>query len=293
MQTIHKGTALITALFIMTLVAAAGSIMMLREHVAIHRTEQVIQGEQAYCYEHLVIAWAKAQIQLMQQNPNNQPSWPIIFPEQAYSKAIISGEIDDAQGTLNLNAVTTSQGEVLQRLMQNLMPSLKETDRQIISSALSAWVTSNSNNSDGVYLSLDPPYRAAHQLLAHPSEWRLVNGVSSDVYLKLQPYVTALPEATPINVNSAPAAVLMALNPQINISAVMDYRKSHGSFNSMQTFYTIAQIAPLAANLADITTHYYFCKAKVKIDKRTYVLYSLLQFQQDTVATLWESQGSI
>lgn len=293
MQTTHKGTALITALFIMTLVAAAGSIMMLREHVAIHRTQQIIRGEQAYCYQHLVIVWAKAQIKLMQQNPNNLSSWPIIFPKQAFSNVILSGEIDDAQGALNLNAVTTSQGDVLQRLMQNLIPSLKETDQQVISSALSAWITSNSNNNDDVYLSLVPPYRSAHRLLAHPSEWRLVNGVSADVYLKLQTYVTALPIVTPINVNSASPPVLMALNPKINISAVMDYRKTHGGFNSLQTFYTVAQIAPLTANLADITTHYYLCKAKVEIDQHTYVLYSLLQSQQDTVSTLWESQGSL
>jgi general secretion pathway protein K len=46
-----------------------------------------------------------------------------------------------------------------------------------------------------------------------PSELLLIDGISFEDYQTLRPYVSALPRAAPVNVNTAPAAVLQALVP--------------------------------------------------------------------------------
>ncbi|MCU0935322.1 MAG: type II secretion system minor pseudopilin GspK, partial [Gammaproteobacteria bacterium] len=64
---------------------------------------------------------------------------------------------------------------------------------------------------DEAYLRATPARRAANGPMVSASELRLVAGVGAEAYERLAPYVVALPERTAVNLNTAPAAVLMAL----------------------------------------------------------------------------------
>ena len=66
---------------------------------------------------------------------------------------------------------------------------------------------------DQHYLALDPPYRAANRRIADLAELARVKGFDARAVARLEPFVTALPDETPVNVNTAPAAVLRALVP--------------------------------------------------------------------------------
>ena len=69
---------------------------------------------------------------------------------------------------------------------------------------------------DEYYTRLEPPYRAANGPFADVSELRLVRGITPEIYEKLAPYVTVLDNAVPLNVNTAPAEVLMSLGPGLD-----------------------------------------------------------------------------
>ncbi len=56
-----------------------------------------------------------------------------------------------------------------------------------------------------------PPYLAANRRLGDPAELRLVRGVDREAWNRLKPHVTALPQATGINVNTAGPEVLAAV----------------------------------------------------------------------------------
>jgi general secretion pathway protein K len=59
---------------------------------------------------------------------------------------------------------------------------------------------------------LDPPYRAANQLLKSPDELLAIKGVTPAIYEALRPYVTALPTTSAkINLNTAPLPVLESI----------------------------------------------------------------------------------
>jgi general secretion pathway protein K len=64
---------------------------------------------------------------------------------------------------------------------------------------------------DAHYLALDPPYLAANQQLIDVDELALVRGFDDKVRARLRPYITALPESTAVNVNTAPAEVIAAV----------------------------------------------------------------------------------
>ena len=64
----------------------------------------------------------------------------------------------------------------------------------------------------------DQPYRCANRRLADPSELLKIKGITPAIYAKLKPFVTTLDVATPVNVNTAPAEVLMSLSPALDRS---------------------------------------------------------------------------
>ena len=69
---------------------------------------------------------------------------------------------------------------------------------------------------DEYYTRLDEPYRAANGRFADVSELRLVRGMTPEFYAKLAPFVTVLDNAVPLNVNTAPAELLMSIGPGID-----------------------------------------------------------------------------
>ena len=73
---------------------------------------------------------------------------------------------------------------------------------------------------DETYLLVEPPYRAANRPMFNISELRLVQGFTPEVIAVLEPHVTALPEETIININTASAAVLRALHQELDEAAV-------------------------------------------------------------------------
>jgi general secretion pathway protein K len=97
---------------------------------------------------------------------------------------------------------------------QGLAPELAD--------AVVDWIDGDSDLSgpggaeDAYYLSLPKPYRAANAPMMQVEELYQVRGFDAAAVRKLRPFVTALPVKaglTTVNVNTAPAEVLLALMP--------------------------------------------------------------------------------
>jgi len=69
---------------------------------------------------------------------------------------------------------------------------------------------------DEYYTRLEQPYRAANGPFADVSELRLVRGITPEIYAKLAPHVCVLGNSVPLNVNTAPAEVLMSVGPGLD-----------------------------------------------------------------------------
>lgn len=89
---------------------------------------------------------------------------------------------------------------------------------------------------DEYYTRLDVPYRAANGPLADRSELLLIRGITPEIYEKLAPHVTVLEPAAGLNVNTAPAEVLMSLGPGID-------RATADVFVSSRTVQPFADVA--------------------------------------------------
>lgn len=143
---------------------------------------------------------------------------------------------------------------------------------------------------DDYYLDQEDPYRAANGALADVRELNLIRGMTPEVVEKLMPFVTVLPTPTPVNVNTAPAEVLMSLGPGID-RGVAD---SIIAMREAQPFQSVAQfrslLSTMGRNLLDnqisVESRYFELNTRIEGPRMANVMNSLLLREEGKVDVL-------
>ncbi|HEX4045002.1 MAG TPA: type II secretion system minor pseudopilin GspK [Gammaproteobacteria bacterium] len=283
----QRGIVLVVALFIVALVATMAYVMLAQLERDTRRTTLLLRNTQAELYAQGSIAWAMDQLRqnLEKQQPNQiVDKIPLQLPVVEIAGYRISSKIEDMQGRFNLNNLTqTDEQTQFKRLLQQLAPDLTEEKVSAIVAAIVDWITSGTENSaeSHYYLTLPQPYRAAHRPMVSMTELRLVKGMTADLFNALQPYVVALPKATKINVQTAPAAVLMLLSPTLELAttqALLQLRAQQ-PWISAQTFLNVDLVKnhSISADKITFVSDYFLIETVVSIEKQQRVLYTLLE----------------
>lgn len=306
----QRGAALITAVLITSLATVLATSMAFRQQVDIRRTANILQGEQAYQYalglEMFALTVLKHYFDKNPKTDHLQEGWttPINAPVE---EAMASGQLTDASGLFNLNNLINSNGEVdplAQSRFSRLLDQLAIPTELAV--AVVDWLDTNelpggpSGAEDDVYQNKETPYRAANQKMADISELLLVEGMSEH-YMKLKPFVTALPEQTAINVNTAPAEVIMALADNIDFKAVeaMVKERENAAFDSIGDFKNHTVFSGLNENdkpkvvRLDVKSSYFTALIHVSLGQTQVHLKSLIFRKQDGKAVVkTRSQGA-
>ena len=150
------------------------------------------------------------------------------YPGEAWAKPVgpieispgvtLEASLEDVQGRFNLNSLVTPNGVtdpeavlIFQRLLQMVGLETKWA------SLMADWIDSDAEPGfpdgaeDNFYTTQDPPYRTPNVLVTSSSELLALPGFGRDRYLKIEPYVTALPQDATINICSASGYVLDAM----------------------------------------------------------------------------------
>jgi general secretion pathway protein K len=257
-HTRQGGVALVTALLVVALAVTAAAAMATRLHVDVRRTGNLLHGEQAYAYALSAESWAYVILRKdakESQHDALDEDWATALPPISVEGGLVSGQISDLQGRFNVNNLVTVEGQPNQpevEYFKRLLTVLSIDPG--LSSALLDWIDADINATfpggaeDDAYLLLDPPSRAANRPLASISELRLVQGFTPEVVAALLPHVTALPEPTELNVNTATAEVLLALDADMtaqNVERLIEERKQ-AAFEDIGTFLANDELAGLA-----------------------------------------------
>ncbi|MCX8116232.1 MAG: general secretion pathway protein GspK, partial [Burkholderiaceae bacterium] len=127
--------------------------------------------------------------------------------------AFLSGTITDAQARLNLRNLVDGgrvSGEDLRRLARLFeFLGLPQRELQALAENLRFALDASPDNRSAAQAPL-APQRVAH------AEWL---GLSPATRRALEPFVTWLPQRTPVNLNTAPAEVVMAALPGLDMAA--------------------------------------------------------------------------
>jgi general secretion pathway protein K len=150
------------------------------------------------------------------------------FPGEAWGKPVgpievtpgvqLEASLEDVQGRFNLNSLVGPNGIadaesvlIFQRLLE--MVGLEPKWAQLMAD----WIDTDSQPGfpdgaeDNFYTTQNPPYRTPNMLITSSTELLALPGFGRDRYLKIAPYVTALPQDALINICSASGFVLDAM----------------------------------------------------------------------------------
>jgi general secretion pathway protein K len=150
------------------------------------------------------------------------------YPGEAWAKPVgpieiapgvqLEASLEDVQGRFNLNSLVGPNGVtdpqavlIFQRLLA--MVGLESKWAQLMAD----WIDTDSEPGfpdgaeDNFYSTQNPPYRTPNELVTSSSELLALPGFGRDRYLKIAPYVTALPQDATVNICSASGFLLDAM----------------------------------------------------------------------------------
>ncbi len=292
----ERGVALITALLVVSLATLAAVAMATRQQLDIRRTGNLIHSEQGYAYVLGAENWARvvlardrreSEIDTLSEDWSTQP------PVSIVEGGSIFGRIVDMQSRFNVNNLV-SGGEINQDVYDAYKRLLILLDLdESLADALVDWIDDDievrfpDGAEDETYLLLATPYRTANRPLADISELRLVSGYEPEVIETLRPFVVALPEATPINVNTAGAEVLSSVAPGMDLSdgeGLVQARSEEG-YKDVDGFLEQDEVSGSqrpVASLLGVQSHWFLMVSEANIGAGRVRLASLIQRTPDT-----------
>ena len=221
MSTRERGVAAITAILIVAVAASAATLMLAQQSAMIDQAMLITSRAQADLYARAGIDWARGVIQEDTRTSRQvdwlDEAWAQPIAALPVERALVSGAITDEQGKLNLNSLVGDTAEASRLAFRRLLASQGLPGD--LADAVVDWIDEDSDLSgaggaeDAYYLSLRKPYRASNAPMAQVEELYRVRGFDAAAVAKLRPYVTALPQSTAVNANTAPEAVLQAMFP--------------------------------------------------------------------------------
>jgi general secretion pathway protein K len=187
-------------------------------------------------------------------------------------KATFSGRIEDEQSKFNLMSLARGgqiQPEplsVVKRLLgsMGISPQLGDIIAQRVAHALE-----------------DPSSSTAQLDLRHVADLQWVAGLSVDQVIALQHHLTFLPEATPVNINTASAEVLSAAMPALDLARARDIvamREKGQWFTSVSDFLNQLRL-PRRAGAQPLSVHsdWFRVSGAVTLDHGRMTVQALMQ----------------
>ncbi|PVV25816.1 MAG: general secretion pathway protein GspK [gamma proteobacterium symbiont of Ctena orbiculata] len=236
-SSIHeRGVALITAIVIVSIASIAAVAMTHELQLNIRRSSNIFAADQGYLYTLGSEAWSRGML-IRDLNNNKQDGnydgldedWAQELPPTPVEGGQVQAVTACLQARFNLNNLYLNEdasdadkqlANDNLALFQRLLTILELPES--IAQATADWLDEDikalypDGAEDLEYLDLDQPYRTANGFMASPTELRLIKGVDREIYEKLAPYITTLPEQTKINVNTADALIIQALAENLN-----------------------------------------------------------------------------
>jgi general secretion pathway protein K len=238
----NAGVALVTVLVIVAIVSTIAVDIALSQQLWLSQEQNLKDRTQADWVDRGAQQYAAMVLDRDKQTnkiDDLNEAWALALPPFKAVGGKVAVSIEDLQGRFNLNSLyqngkySADEGAVFRRLLINAGLDTNVQD------AVLDWMDNDSRTrtagaEDDYYQNQVPGYRAANQSMLSSRELLLIKGFSPDTVDKLKTVVTALPQATRINVNTAPAEVLAALFNGMTVEdakRIVEYRKQHPFHN--------------------------------------------------------------
>ena len=298
----QQGIALITILMMVALATIIAASIAKHQASTHDNTAYVMRQNQALMYAKSAEAFFE-EILLEDAASNSsadylQETWAKPMPGFPIDGGMVSGQIFDESGKFNLNTLLKADGTPNPDAQAYFELLLKRVGLPAeISQAVIDWQDADDLNIGAMgaesqyYGGLSQPYMAANQAFHSVEELKQVRGFEGANYDLIAPYVTAIPSIdTKININTAPAMVLAALDDRLNQQSVQDMINAKQSkmeyFSNLNELWETAPFnqvdaaqKTLAGQIFDVKSTFFKANIEVVLSdrKRQFTSYMMRQ----------------
>jgi general secretion pathway protein K len=293
----ERGLALIVAMLIAALAAAvAVSVATAQAQWSAqveHRRDQV----EAQSIALAGVAWARA-IVAADTSPIDSlgAPWALPLPATPVENGAVEGRIVDAQSMLNVNMLAGAHAAQARGQFTRLFTALGLPESTL--DATIDWVDGDNvpranGAEDAWYMAQADPSLAANGRAARIEELANVRGMTPAAMMRLVPFVTALPEDTAVNVNTAPSEVLAALLDGIEADALASLvadRNAH-PFTTPDDFlaHVPKTIPAVDRSLLSVNTGYFLVFVRARQGETVANARALVKRDRGTSSIVWQT----
>jgi general secretion pathway protein K len=276
---VPRGAALIVAMLIAALAATVAISLAANQQQWFASVAQRRDQVQAQALAQAGVQWAR---QILFEDARTSANidflgepWALPLPSTPIEDGSIEGRIVDAQGLLNVNNLASrdAPGGTERRRFEHLFARLGLPVPAL--DAITDWIDADSvtlpaGAEDAWYAQQPSPMLAANAPLVRIAELAVVRGMSPEAVRALSPFVVALPANayTPLNVNTAPPAVLAAAVTGLSDAALpgMIADRARKPYSSVAEFRTrLPQGASVEQEAAyDVKSSYFLVTVRAR-----------------------------
>lgn len=228
----ERGAALLTVLLLVAVIAilAAHGIDRLAGATKLASNARELSQAKAYLIAAEAIGIESAE-EIVSASPGRTidiGGWNGREQKFPVTGGIITASLADGGNCFNINSLVTQQQDILSARLEGMaqfsrlmvMLGILEGDAADIAESVADWIDSDTVASprgaeDQYYLQQENPYRTANALIVDVSELRPIKGVTDAIFVRLAPWICALPttDLSPVNINTLrpEQAILLAM----------------------------------------------------------------------------------
>lgn len=295
----QRGVALLTILVMVALATILAATIAKRQTNTAENTGYLMRQDQSLLYAKSAEAFFS---ELLIQDSDNgssidhlQENWAKPMPSFPVEDGSVSGKLLDESGKFNLNNLVKADGNQVddsaRRWFEKLLQRVGLPAE--LSQAVIDWqdtndeVTGAMGAESSYYQGLDPAYLTPNTKFHSIEELKLVRGFEGKNYDLIKPYVTALPEQTKVNMNTAPALLLASIDPKVDVKAIEQQLKIKETelthFNNVDDLWKLSAFSGIddqsktdAASLLDSKSNYFTAQIEVMLSERKRQFNSLM-----------------
>ena len=286
----QRGIALLTILVMVALATILAATIAKRQTNTAENTGYLMRQDQSLLYAKSAEAFFSELLIQDSDNGGNidhlQENWAKPMPAFPVENGFVSGRLLDESGKFNLNNLLKADGSVddsARRWFEKLLQRVGLPAE--LSQAVIDWQDADDETTGAMgaesnyYQGLDPSYLASNTRFHQVEELKLVRGFEGKNYDLIAPYVTALPEATKINMNTAAPLLLASIDPKLDVKTLEQELKAKQAelayFNSVEDLWKLNAFSGIepqnktdAAAWLDSKSNYFTAQIEVVLSER-------------------------
>ena len=307
----QRGAAIVTALLVVVLATSVVSALFLRESIAVRSIENRLALSQTRWIERAAIDWAKV-ILRADANAGNADHlgepWAVPVAETKLDEtvtagakigensrpAMLAGQIVDYQSKFNLNALVIN-GQVSKPHLDaaRKLFNLIDVPESLVDMALARLLRSRAQVIDGRTIA------AAETPLLRLTDLLGVTGFDTAILQRLDPFVVVIPltpeapAASLVNINTAPAEVIAAMVPTLDLAVARRFvvRRERTFFRDLNEASLQLDGQPvLPPVLLSVGSSYFMLRGMVRFDRVEVTSETLLVRTSGKVDIVWQQR---